>query len=118
MIGAFGEGSADMHRLVNIFSSSRSKFLAQSTGYATSSREMSQIVGQIRRKLSTAFMRAIGLCTLSRVANLGSGSNAAAKRREWAISEEIGMKNERRAFWNAFVRGGGFSYRGDHFCPR
>ena len=97
VVGAFGEASADLHSLVSHLDLSRGNYVAQSSGYATSEREHSQIIGQLRRKLSTAFIRATGLCTLSRIANVGAGSRSAAKRREWAIREDEGMKRERRA---------------------
>ena len=115
VVGSFSEASEDLHKLVNLCAESRGKYLAQSSGYATSSREMSQIVGQVRRKLSTAFIRAIGLCTLNRVTNTGSNSQAAAKRREWVIREEIQMKKERKAYWSAFVLGGGLKNPSAHF---
>ena len=117
VVGAFGECSTDVHKLVEILASSRAKFLAYSTGRAVSSQEMSQIIGQIRRKMSTSFIRAISLCTLGRVANIGPGSRLAAKRKEWAISEETSMRNERRAYWTVFVGRGGLRNRGDHFFP-
>ena len=84
-----------------------------------SDNERSQIIGQIRRKLSTAFMRAVATCTLHRVTHVGAGSKAAAKRREWAMGEEFRMRNERRAYWAAYVRGAGArgGNGGIHFFP-
>ena len=76
---------------------------------------MSLIIGQIRRRLSTAFIRAVSLCTLNRISNVGPGSLSAAKRREWAIREENLMKNERRAHWNAFIENPSISHGGIHF---
>ena len=107
VVGILGEASDDMHQLVECLALARGKYVAQSSGCATSAHEKSQIIGQIRRKLSTSFIRAISLSTLNRVSNSGSGSREGAKRREWAMREEMGMRRERRAYWNAFVGGGG-----------
>ena len=117
VVGAFGEVSEDLHSLVNHLAGSREKYMTQTTGYSLSSRERSQIVGQIRRQLSTAFTRANSLCTLSRVMNVGPNSRAAAKRREWAMLEEEGMRRERRNHWNVYIRGGGLSRGNIHFFP-
>ena len=117
VIGAFSEGSNDLHRLVDSLASAREKYVSQTSGYAISSRERSQIVSQIRRRLSTAFVKANSACTINRVANIGPNSKLAAKRREWVMLEDQRMKQERRSNWNAFVRGGGLSLGSAHFFP-
>ena len=96
---------------------SREKYVSQSTGYSISASEKSQIVGQIRRKLSVAFTRVINQCTLNRLTNIGAGSKAMAKRREWALGEEFTMKQERRAYWSAYVNGGRPSFGNIHHFP-
>ena len=117
VIGAFGEASQDVHALVDQLAASRLQYLALSSGYNSSSKEKSQIVGQIRRRLSVAFVKANSLCTLSRISNVGPGSRGAAKRREWALREEEMMRKERRSNWTAFIRGGGAKQGGIHFFP-
>ena len=116
VVGVFGEVSSDLHQPVGFMAACRGKYVAESTGCATSAGEMSQIIGQIRRKLSTAFVRATALCTIHRVGNVCPGSRAAARRREWAIREEESMKRERRAYWGAFL-GGRVDTGGIHFFP-
>ena len=96
---------------------SREQFVATSTGYSMGSQERSLLIGQIRRRLSTAFIRANSLCTISRVSNTGPGSRASAKRREWAMQEEENMRREKISNWNAFMSGGGGKRGGIHFFP-
>ena len=114
VVGVLGEVSRDLHQLVGLFAACRGKCMEESTGCATSAGEMSLIIGQIRRKLSTAFTWANALCTLHRVASVCPGSQAASQRREWALREEEAMKRERRAYWGAFlgakVENGGINF--------
>ena len=117
VVGAFGEGSEDLHHLVSCLADSRERYVANSSGYALSERERSQIIGQIRRRLSTSFIRAIALCTINRAAYTGLTAQAAADRRAWEMRLERGMRLERRAYWNAFVNGGGMVNGGVHFFP-
>ena len=116
-MGAFGEVSEDIHGLVNQLAQSREKYISQTSGYSISSQERSLIIGQIRRRLSTAFTRANSLCNLSRVLNVGPNSRAAAKRREWAMLEEEGMRREKRSHWNAYIRGGCLTRGNANFFP-
>ena len=107
VVGIFGEASTDLHRLIGFLAACRGKYVSESTGMATSEGEKAQILGQIRRKLSTAFIRANALCTIHRVGKVCPGSREAAKRRGWAAREEEIMRQERRAYWGAFLGGGG-----------
>ena len=117
VIGAFGEVSEDLHRLVDHLTESRGHFLALSSGLATSEREKGQIKGQIRRKLSVALIRANSLCTLSRVSNVGPKAQAAAKRRQLTLSHESAMRQERRSYWNTYVCHSRGARGGIHFFP-
>ena len=74
--------------------------MSQTSGHSLSLRERSQIVSQIRRRLSTAFMQANGSCLLKRVANVGL--KLAVKRIEWAMQEDMRMRQERRAKLECF----------------
>ena len=117
VVGAFGEGSDDLHQLVGHFATSRERFVSQSSGYALSEGERSQIIGQIRRRLSTTFMRAITLCTISRMAHVGPTAKAAATRREVCMRQERAMRLERQAYWQAYMEGGGRLQGGIHHFP-
>ena len=116
VVGIFGEVSTDLHKLVGFLAACRGKYVAESTGTATSEGEQAQILGQIRRKLSTAFIRANALCTINRVGKVCPGSREAAKRRNWVLREEGIMRQERRAYWGAFLGGRG-DREGNHFFP-
>ena len=91
--------------------------MAQSSGYSLGEGKRSLIMGQVRRHLSTAFIKAVSLCTINRVANAGPGPRAAAKRREVFLREEEGMRRERRAQWTSEVERGGIRKVGIHFFP-
>ena len=54
--------------------------------------ELGIVVGQVRRMLSTASIRAQAQCLLTRMANVGEGVGEAAKRRHWAAVEEDRMR--------------------------
>ena len=60
---------------------------------------MGIIVGQIRRKLSDAAVKAQVECLLSRIHQVGPGNNLLAKKREWAQLEDERMRRERGAQW-------------------
>ena len=116
-MGAFGEGSEDLHSLLQIMGESRLRAQGLARGMEGSAEELGVIVGQIRRKMSTASIRAIGNCLLSRLRMLGEGSKNAAKRRQWAMREDQRMTNERRAVWLAQVAGRGLVRRGQFLIP-
>ena len=96
VFGAFGEGSEDVHELVNTLSKSRLRAQGLALGREGSAAELSIITGQVRRALSTASMRAQASCLLSRLSVMGKGQIQASRRRQWARREEERMKEERR----------------------
>ena len=96
---------------------SREQFVSQSTGFALSEGERSQIIGQIRRRLSTSFIRAIALCTISRVAYVGPTAKSAAGRREVAMRVERAMRLERQAYWHFYMEGRGRTQGSIHHFP-
>ena len=71
-------------------------------------------IGQIRRVLSTTFVRAQALCLLSRVSQLGPGARSANDRRVLAQRLEQGRARERSANYWAHIRGRGVKF-GDIF---
>ena len=77
--------------------------------------ELSVIVGQVRRRLSVAAIRAKSTCLLSRLSLVGEGARRAADRRGWRLREEEMMRREREAQWVGQVRGHGITHRGQ-FC--
>ena len=75
--------------------------------------ELSVVVGQLRRRLSVAVIRATYSCLLARLAFLGEGSREANKRRQWRGREEQAMRLEREAQWHRRVRNHGVRHRGE-----
>ena len=58
-----------------------------------------KITGQIRRIISVTVARANAEALLSRTDQIGRGTRAANKRRQWALYEDGRMRNERIASW-------------------
>lgn len=62
------------------------------------------MLGQHRRSLSAAFIRAQMACVTSRMGHLGVGSREAAARRGRAMVEEKKIQREEEAHFSAHVR--------------
>ena len=67
----------------------------------------------LRRRLSSAVMRANVKCLLERLVLVGEGQGQAGRRREWARREEEQARMEREAHWLETVTGRNISRRGD-----
>ena len=87
-------------------------------GQESSVAELGIIVGQIRRALSTTFVRAQAQCLLMRMNCLGQGYSKAVQRRQWAVKEEERMKWERQAQWISRIRGRKLVSRGQFLLPQ
>ena len=81
VVGPWGNGSRDLHDLVRTLAEARVEAKARSRGRPASDHELGTVVGDIRRSLSLAFVRAQALCLRSRLSQLGEGARAAAGRR-------------------------------------
>ena len=97
MVRAFGEGSEDLHDLVQQMAESRATSMGLKRGREATDAEIGMAVGQIRRAISTTVVRAQGQCLLMRMNCLGQGNGNAFKRRQWATKEEERIKRERQA---------------------
>ena len=67
VVGAWGDCSADLHTLVQTCAESRVEHLCRSTGRPELEGQLSVIVSQYRRLLSSCMVRAQAQCLLSRV---------------------------------------------------
>ena len=94
--GAYGEGSSGVHTLVTLLATCRVRTLAL-RGEPPSDQQMGLEVTNIRRRLSTAAVRAASTVLLARVSQIGQGSGLASKRREWQRREEKEMQHSREA---------------------
>ena len=102
--GAYGEGSAGVHDLVALLASCRVRTLAL-RGEPPSPRQMGLEVSNIRRRLSTAAIRAANTVLVARMSQVGEGSGLASKRREWQRRKEKAMEHSREADWLVHTTG-------------
>ena len=88
VIGAFQEGSQDLHALLQNMADSKLKAKGLARGREGSNQEMSLILAGFRRELSMASVKAYLACFLDRVARVGAEHRLAAKRRAWMKSQQ------------------------------
>ena len=112
VVGQFNEASDDIHMLLEQFADSRVAVLARREGRQMSEQERGVVVGQLRRQLSTASIRAGTQCLLDRMHQCGEGAALAAKRREINYHLEERMRVEREIQWLAKLRGGQIVQKG------
>ena len=110
--GAWGDCSTDLHNLVQICAESKVDHLSRSTGRPALEGQLSVIVSQYRRLLSTCIVRAQAQCLLSRVGVISPQASEAAQRREVAGRMERQLREDRRAQWMASLRGPGWARQG------
>ena len=109
VVGPWAECSKDLHALIKLLAEQRVKAQARARGRPASDRELGTVVSQIRRVLSTTFIRANTTCLLSRLNYLGPGGMSAGARRSYMMRREEFCRREREAFYEAQVRGRGLS---------
>ena len=88
---------------------------ARALGRQMSDKELGVIVNQVRKYLSTSFIRAQSLCLINRLSYLGEGAQAAAGMRIVARQLEEGRRRDRQATYMAHIRGRGLSREGQIF---
>jgi hypothetical protein len=115
VVGPWGEGSKDLHILVKTMADSKVAAKARALGRDISDKELGIVVTQIRKYLSTSFVRAQSLCLINRLSFLGEGAQAAAGRRDLANRLEEGRRRDRQAHVLAHVRGLGLQRVGQLF---
>ena len=104
VVGNWGEGSEDLHALIQTCAEARVAHICRSTGRQESEHLLGTIVGQYRRLVSTCAVRAQALCTLARVGLITPAAREAARRRQGAMRMEEQMKEERKAQWMASLQ--------------
>ena len=112
VVGNWGEGSEDLHSLVQTCAEARVAHICRTTGRQESEQLLGTIVGQYRRLMSTCAVRAQAMCTLARVGLITPAARDAARRRQGAMRLEVQMREERRAQWMASLQGPGWARRG------
>ena len=79
--------------------------------------ERSTVMAGLRRKLSMTAAKANSACMLDIIGRIGEDHRQAAKRRAWTKLEEDRVQEERKAYWHAYVRGGGLDRKGAFPVP-
>ena len=102
--GAYGEGSSDVQTLVTLLATCRMRTLAL-RGEPPSAQQMGLEVTAIRRRLSTAAVRAANTVLIARLSQVGEGSGLASKRRQWQRMGERTMEQGREADWEVHTTG-------------
>ena len=103
--GAWGEDSEGVHQLIQGLAESRVTFLGLQRGRPGSEEELGMCVGQIRRRLSMAVVKAQVTCLLAKLHQVGPGNKQLAQKRVWAIREDQRMSMERKAQWIRRIEG-------------
>ena len=104
VMGTFQEGSKDLHALLETLADCKLRSVGLARGREGTERERSIFLSQLRRELSTVGAKAQSSCLLGRVARVGEGHRAAAKRIEWVKREAERRQDAMKAHWNANVR--------------
>ena len=106
VVGAFGEASTDLERVIVAMAESRVLYLSRETGRPVTDGWRSVVVGQYRRHFSVLFVKVQAACLLSRLGHLGQrGREAAGKRRDLMVVQEERARLEAVAHHAAYVRG-------------
>ena len=102
VFGAFGEASEALHQLIDHLATSRVSVAGPQRGRKGTERspegERALIVGQLRRRLSIAAVRAQCLSLHGRLEIIGPGHAEAAGRRTRALNMAYSMQRDRVAF--------------------
>ena len=119
VVGAFGEGSEDLHTLIHHLATSRVRVAGPQKGKRGQVRseeaELAITTSFLRRTLSLAGVRSQSKLLLSRLEVIGPvGANAAAGRRSYALNLERRLANQRRADQLSRIQGKALLRRG-HF---
>ena len=107
VVGAFGEVSSDLDRVISAMAESRVLYLARESGRLVTDGWRSVILGQYRRYFSTLFVKAQAACLTSRLGHLGIAAREVAGRRHDLMAQEDRARREAEAFHAAYVRGRG-----------
>ena len=103
--GAWGDASEGVHQLAQTIAESRLKYQGLQLGRPGSDLELGVLVGQVRRRLSMTVIKAQVDCLLAKIHQVGPGNTQLARKREWAVQEDLRMSRERGAQWVRQVEG-------------
>ena len=101
----YQEGSDGLHKLVKIMGDSWSRKQVLATGRPPGEGQLSATISLLRKRISTAIVKANISVLLDRASMIGEGAMVARGRREWTKLEERRMRDERQAAWRADTTG-------------
>ena len=107
VVGAFGEVSSDLDRVVTALAESRVLFLSRESGKPATDGWRSVVLAQYRRYFSCLFVRVQAACLCARLGHLGEGARQMADRRRDLMEQELRARREPEAYFLAYVRGRG-----------
>jgi hypothetical protein len=113
VVGPWGECSKDTHSLIKVMGETKVAAQAWARGRPASDNKLGVEISQIRKFLSTAYIRAQGLCLLNRLRFIGKGAKEAAGRRNPARR----LERDLQAHYQAHIRGSGLAWSGLIFVP-
>ena len=113
VVGAFGEASCDLDRVITALAESRVLYLSRESGKPVTDGWRSVILAQYRRYFSVLFVKVQAACLTSRLGHLGEGARQAARRRVDLMDQEQRARREQEAYFMAYVRGRGGRRRGE-----
>ena len=116
--GGYFEGSEGVHKLIGVLRDSWAQKQLLTTGRPAGEGEISQTIGLMRRRLSTAIVKANISVLLGRLGMVGEGAAMARGRRQWSSFEEMRMRREREAAWRAETTGREVVRRGQFWLRR
>ena len=91
--------------MIDILANQRVKSLAVKSGMAVSAHQLGLETSVLRRRLSTAVVRANQTLLLSRLGQVGEGAGLAGKRRQGLRREEARMRRMKEAAWQTEITG-------------
>ena len=115
-MGAYQEGSKDLHSLLDLLADMKLRVKGLARGREGSEWERSVILSNFRRELSLASAKAQSACLIGRVSKVGDSFRQAAKRRAWTRREEERREEASLAHWHANIRERG-KQMGRFFTP-
>ena len=105
VVGAFGEVSEDLHYLINTMAEARVQKSQLQAGQVSGESELGTVVGEYRRLVSVASVKAQSECLLSRLNQKGEGQEAADRRRKQVVWGEEKLRRQLLAQKIAWVQG-------------
>ena len=94
VVGYWGEVTTDLDRIIRAVAEARVLHLAREAGRPITDAWMGQVLGQHRRSLNAAFVRAQSACLVSSMGHLGLGAREAVARRKVAAEQEHRLRRE------------------------